>query len=94
VHSTEVDRPTVRQVWAEAFEQLSVADRSGSIELEDLERLAIAAHMLGRDDDGIALLTRAHQESLRIGDVSRAARSAFWLAMEHLGKGEMAAGPP
>lgn len=83
-------RAYARQAWAEAFELLSMADRAGPIELEDIERLGIAAHMLGRDDDLIALLGRGHQESLRAGDVSRAARSAFWLAMEHLGRGEAA----
>ncbi len=79
-----------RRAWAETFDQLSAADLAGPLELEDLERLTIAAHMLGRDDDGIALLTRAHQEAVRLGDVSRAARTAFWLTMEHLGKGEFA----
>jgi DNA-binding CsgD family transcriptional regulator len=79
-----------RQAWKEAFEYLSVADRDKPIELEDLERLTVAAHMLGKDDDGIVLLGRAHQESLRTGDVSWAARTAFWLAMEHLGRGEAA----
>jgi DNA-binding CsgD family transcriptional regulator len=83
-------RAYARQAWAEAFDQLTIADRADPVGLEDLERLAIAAHMLGRDDDSIAMLARGHQESVRAGDVSRAARTAFWLAMEHLGKGEMA----
>jgi DNA-binding CsgD family transcriptional regulator len=79
-----------RQAWADAYTQLSAADRDGSIAIEDLERLAMAAHLLGRDDDSVEFLTRAHQESARVGDVARAARSAFWLAMEYIGKGEMA----
>jgi DNA-binding CsgD family transcriptional regulator len=79
-----------RQAWADAHALLSEADREGSIELEDLERLAIASHLLGRYAESAALSVRSYQESVRAGDVGRAARSAFWVAVEHLGNGEPA----
>jgi hypothetical protein len=46
---------------------------------EDLERLATAAYLIGRDADSDELLTRAHHGFLRQGEVERAARCAFWL---------------
>ena len=42
----------VRRSWGDAFAQLSAADRESALEAEDLERLATAAYLIGRDDDG------------------------------------------
>ena len=41
-----------RHAWADAFTLLSAADRESPLEAEDLERLATAAYLTGRDDDG------------------------------------------
>jgi len=79
-----------RQAWADAQALLSAADAEETIGPEDLERLAIATYLLGRYDESSAVSRRAYQESVRLGDVGRAARSAFWIAVEHLGRGEMA----
>jgi ATP/maltotriose-dependent transcriptional regulator MalT len=79
-----------RQAWADAEALLSAADREGPIDPEDLERLAMATYLLGRYVESTAVTRRAYQESIRVGDVGRAARSAFWVAVEHLGRGEMA----
>jgi DNA-binding NarL/FixJ family response regulator len=81
-----------RRAWAEAFAQLSAADRESLLEAEDLERLATAAYLIGRDDDGAAAGTRAHHEFLRRGSVERAVRCAFWLAFSFLNRGEVARG--
>lgn len=59
---------------------------------EDLERLAMAAYLLGRDDDSTDLCERAHHELLSRGDAERAARCAFWLAVGLLDRGEIAPG--
>lgn len=40
-----------RRAWADAYAQLSAADQEASLELEDLERLAVAALLVGRDDE-------------------------------------------
>lgn len=40
-----------KRVWVDAYECLSRADEDGLLEPEDLELLARAAYMLGRDDD-------------------------------------------
>lgn len=46
---------------------------------DDLERLATAAYLAGRDEDSVELWERAHRELLGSGDVLRAARCAGWL---------------
>jgi hypothetical protein len=38
--------------WADAYARLSAADGHHPLGPEDLERLATAAYLLGRDDDG------------------------------------------
>lgn len=48
------------------------------------------AQLVGRDDESARLWERVHQERLRIGDSAPAARSAFWLALGFMERGEMA----
>lgn len=81
-----------RHAWGEAFAELSAADRAGALALEDLERLAMAAYLVGADADSDDVWLRAHHECLRLGDVVRAARCAGWLAQGLLLRGEMARG--
>ena len=63
-----------RRAWREAYELLSAADRAAPLEAEDLEALATAAYMLGRDDD-VQLLESAHHAHLVSGAETRAARA-------------------
>jgi tetratricopeptide (TPR) repeat protein len=81
-----------RRAWADAFAQLSAADRESPLEAEDLERLATAAYLIGRDDDGADVGARAHHAFLRLGSVERAIRCAFWMAMSLFNLGEVARG--
>ncbi len=78
-----------RHAWGNAFTQLCAADRETPLEFEDLERLAMAAYLVGRDTDSADVWMRAHNESLRRGDAARAARCAFWLAWDLGHKGEL-----
>jgi DNA-binding CsgD family transcriptional regulator len=80
------------QAWADAYDRLSAADGQAPLEPEDLERLATAAYLVGRNDDGAAAGARAHQEFLRRGEVERAVRCAFWLAFAFLEQGDQARG--
>ena len=77
-----------RQAWREAYAQLAAADRDAPLELEDLELLAVAAYLVGRDDDSAQAWARAHEDWLRRGDAARAARCAIWLAFGLLNRGE------
>ena len=78
--------------WSDAYTGLSAVDRDRPLGAEDLERLAIAAQLLGQVDDAIAAGSRAHLESVRTGDVARAVRTAFWLAFSLFNRGEIAQG--
>lgn len=81
-----------RQAWGDAHVRLSGADDVAPLAPEDLERLAIAAHMTGRDLERADLWERAHQGFLAAGDTPRAVRCAFSLAMGLLDRGEFARG--
>jgi DNA-binding NarL/FixJ family response regulator len=74
--------------WSEAFESLSSADRAAPLGAEDLELLARTAYMLGRDDDYVGGLERAHRAHLDAGEVPLAARCAFWIGHNLLFRGE------
>ena len=79
-----------RKAWAESYRLLQAADRDAPLEPEDLERLAIAAYLVGRDDESEAFTARAHQAFLDRGDREGAARAAFWLGFALMERGAMA----
>ena len=81
-----------RRAWGLAYEQLSAAASDEPLEVEDLERLAAAAYLLGHHEESSDVWAVAHQECARLGDVARAARAAFWLAFMLLNNGEQARG--
>src|SRR5688572_33293821 len=71
--------------YADAVAGLDEADREHAVEASDLEHLAIAAILLGRFEEGLDTLTRAHEAYLAEDDVDAAARCAAWLGMELMG---------
>lgn len=79
-----------RRAWGEAYAHLAGTDDGASLGLDDLERLAVAAYLVGRDDESVAAWTRAHLACMAAGDVPRAARCAFWLAFWRLLRGDQA----
>jgi DNA-binding CsgD family transcriptional regulator/tetratricopeptide (TPR) repeat protein len=81
-----------RRAWGDAFAQLSAADRDSRLELDDLERLATAAYLVGRVEESVDAWVRSFHACSEAGDVARAARCAFWLAFMLLNKGELAGG--
>jgi DNA-binding NarL/FixJ family response regulator len=70
-----------RRAWGEAFSLLSGADRRAALQAQDLERLAVAAHLVGQDGACARSWERAHHAYLLQEDAPRAARCAFWLAL-------------
>ena len=82
----------VRQAWGDAYAQLSAADKDAPLELDDLERLAVAAYMVGRNEESTDIWARAHHECVRLGDLAGAARCALRLGTELLSMGEVARG--
>jgi DNA-binding NarL/FixJ family response regulator len=81
-----------RQAWGEAFALLSAADHAAPLALDDLERLSLAAALIGKDAESAAAGARAHHESLRLGDAARAARCAFRVGFHHFTTGDVAQG--
>ena len=65
--------------WAAAYEALSAADRSGPLAAPDLELLANAAYMIGRDADYLSTLERAYRAYLDPRETPAAVRCAFWI---------------
>lgn len=81
-----------RHAWEDAYNLLNAADQVSTLDSDDLEKLAVSAYLIGADDDSENAWERAHQACLLTNDVVRAARCAFWLALNLLLRGEMARG--
>jgi DNA-binding CsgD family transcriptional regulator len=73
----------------DAFEALSVADRSHRLAAPDLDLLATSAYMLGREADYFGVLERAYHAHLDAGADLAAVRSAFWMGVSLAQRGEM-----
>ncbi len=81
---TELERARTAyasSAWGEAHEAFSRADEDSTLEAEDLELLTMATLMLGRDDDAMAILERAHRRYLERDETLRAVRAATWIGM-------------
>jgi DNA-binding NarL/FixJ family response regulator len=77
-----------RRAWTQAFEALAAVDTALGLRAEDLERLATSAYLIGRDDDYLDALDRAHQAYLAAGENLRAVRCAIWVGFRLLFRGE------
>jgi DNA-binding CsgD family transcriptional regulator len=77
------------RAWSDAYTALSGADREAPLPADDLELLATAAYMIGREDEYFSALGRAHQAHLNDGEALHAARCALWVAMNLAQRGEM-----
>jgi DNA-binding CsgD family transcriptional regulator len=81
-----------RSAWGEAYRQYAAVRVLAPLDLEDLDRLALAAGLIGHEEEGVELRALAHQEALTRGDLSRAAGHAFWAGFFLFSKGEFARG--
>jgi DNA-binding NarL/FixJ family response regulator len=68
---------------------LSRADRAAPLGAEDVVLLATAAFMVGRDDEWMSGLERAHHLYEDAGEHLRAVRCAFWIGMNLALRGEV-----
>jgi DNA-binding NarL/FixJ family response regulator len=78
-----------RRAWVDAFESLSRADQAVPLGPDELELLATSAYMVGRDDEHVRALERAHHAHLDAGDTPGAVRSAYWIGHNLMLRGEM-----
>ena len=77
------------RAWRDAWQWLSQADRAEPLAADDIERLANAAYLTGRDDDYLQGLDRAHRAFLDLGHCARAVRCAFWLGLRLAFRGDI-----
>ena len=77
------------RAWGDAYGALAQADAERLLDPADLELLATAAYMLGRDDEWMAVLERAHRRYADAGERRRAAHCAGWIGVNHLLRGEL-----
>lgn len=76
--------------WGRAFNILTSIDSESPLQPTDLELLATAAYMNGKDADCIDFWSRAHQEYIQGNDLKKGAQCGFWAGMILLNKGEFA----
>ncbi len=79
-----------KHAWVDAHELLSRADEANPLGPDDLERLATSAYMLGRDEEYVRGLERAHYSYLDAGEIPRAAGCTWWIGLNLLIRGEAA----
>lgn len=77
-----------RCAWGDAYHALLSADQAAPLGVEDLDRLAAAAYLTGRDGEFQRILERLYSIHVESGDRAHAARCAFWLAITFLLRGE------
>ena len=79
-----------RRMWGDAFADLWAAHRDRVLDGEDLERLAVAAYMLGRDEACEEGWIAAHRVWMARGEPERAAGCAFRHALGLFFRGDLA----
>lgn len=77
-----------RRAWSDAYHALSSADQTATLDVDDLDRLATAAYLTGREVVFQQIVERLYRAHVASGALLRAARSAFWLGITYLLRGE------
>ena len=77
------------RAWAVVYRLLSQVPR-GELGHADLERLAVAAYLIGEDDAAVAAWAQAYKLHVDAGERAEAARCAFWAAFGLMMRGQMA----
>jgi len=76
--------------WTETYAQLLKEDQEHTLEPDELETLALAAYLTGRDTESFQIFERAHQGYLDREKTKKAVRCAFWLGLMLMNAGERA----
>jgi DNA-binding CsgD family transcriptional regulator len=77
-----------QRAWADAYQAFLRAGRDAPLAADDLELFALAAYLIGRDDDYLKTLERAFNAHRDARAFCPAARCAFWLGFRLLLRGE------
>jgi DNA-binding CsgD family transcriptional regulator len=76
------------RAWREAYAALAEIDQADPLTPDDLELLGRSAYMIGRDDDYVAALERAHLQYVELDELPAAVRCAFWIGHSLLFRGQ------
>ena len=76
-----------RRAWRDAYTLFAAEEPADAA---DLERLAVAAYLIGEDAASNSAWERAHLAFIEVGSRERGARCAVWLALTLILQGEMA----
>jgi hypothetical protein len=79
-----------RQAWSAARVAYASASDKAALTPDDLERYAIAAHLVGQESESRQALARGYRVSLDTDDAIRAARFAFLIAHSMIFTDELA----
>ena len=82
-------RSYAARAWLDAYETFSRVDQTSPLGADDLELLATSAYMLGRDDEWMQGLGRAHNLYAAAGQARRAASCAGWIGTNLALRGEV-----
>jgi DNA-binding NarL/FixJ family response regulator len=81
-----------RREWTAAYEQLTQRSRAGELSIDELDWLATAAYLTGRDAEAFQRWAAMHRACIDAGDVARAARVGIQLSHSYTFKGDIARG--
>lgn len=74
--------------WSEIYETMK--ERENSLTTEELHQLALAAYLIGKDEESMDILARTHHQFLEDKKIKEAVRCAFWIGMLLMFQGERA----
>lgn len=74
--------------WQGDYDRLAARDVVAGLDAEGLEALATAAYMTGREDEYLSVLTRLFDVQVAANEVQAAARTAFWIGLTLILRGE------
>ena len=83
-------RAYAENAWSQAYESLRRSDQEQPLLAQDIELLARAAYMLGRDEEYTHDLERAFHAYIDGGDVASAARCTWWIGHGYVFRGDPA----
>ena len=76
------------RVWSQAYACLAQAHRTGRVDAADLDRLAVAAYLVGCDHEADEYAAHSFHAWLEGAEPRRASRRAAWLGLQLLLRGE------
>ncbi|HEV8099662.1 MAG TPA: hypothetical protein VGP56_10960, partial [Gaiellaceae bacterium] len=82
-------RAYANRAWLEAYAALTAAEEQVALDAPDADLVATCAFMLGRDDESVGWLERAHQRYLEGGDTIGAIRCAVWIGLNLATRGQI-----